>query len=509
MDKMTKTFLRAVFLALMLTLQVQASNNGVGDQDLNIAAGTEQGSPGKPLQCGTSCHTVSSGGAAVSISASPSAPYTAGQTGINIQINTENITENDDILGVILLDNARPLSGNIKNEGWTITQDPNNNPTKYNFNEKTDLESLNQAYIWTVTAPGISGVYYIKAQAMYGGATSFNVTSNILAMQVMSSDWNSYNDDARTIQDDSFASSEKYVYMSGTGFKPGYSYNVVYYDGNNNKAGSETVNSFADGTLESQYNFPSNTNAAPGMWHAVVYETTPPNTYNPGDVNRIADDSFSVQSSTMFYTISGYVIDSYTTTPLNGSNVTLDTGLLTNTNVSGFYNFFNLVNGNYRINASLFGYFDNSTSKTISGADITDANITLSPIPCTDCHYSFSYMNNSGRQDLYVNQTMVNESVHESLNCRDCHTGGHNRIYARKVCEDCHANKQNPETNKSRHNIVNNPWDNYYNGISAANITSCITCHDSTLYNNAKNTYGKDKGIDCDYCHSFPDNIME
>lgn len=209
------------------------------------------------------------------------------------------------------------------------------------------------------------------------------------------------------------------------------------------------------------------------------------------------------------YSISGYVLDSSTLEALYGANVTTNTNLQTNSDLAGLYLFSGLTNGSYTINASLLGYTDNSTSQPVSGLDITNANITLSPIPCTDCHYSISYMNNSGRQDLYVNQTMVNESVHASLNCRDCHTGGHNRNYARKMCEDCHANKQNPQTNKSRHNIVSNPRDNYYNGISAANITSCTTCHDSTLYNNAKNTYGKDKGIDCDYCHAFPDNIRE
>ncbi|VVB85352.1 Cytochrome c7 c [uncultured archaeon] len=121
-------------------------------------------------------------------------------------------------------------------------------------------------------------------------------------------------------------------------------------------------------------------------------------------------------------------------------------------------------------------------------------------------------MNSSGRPDLYVNQTLDNESVHAALNCRDCHTNTTVHPPPKsgwKWCEDCHANQQNPRTNKKRHNIVNNPWNNLYNGISVVNITSCITCHDSTLYNNSINIYGREKGIDCDYCHTFPDNVIE
>ncbi len=136
-------------------------------------------------------------------------------------------------------------------------------------------------------------------------------------------------------------------------------------------------------------------------------------------------------------------------------------------------------------------------------------DVTIGVMNCNLCHYDYSYMNSSGRPKLYVNQTFVNESVHAALNCQNCHTDTSAHPPPKsgwKWCEDCHAKQQNPNTNKSRHNIVNNPWNNLFNGISAVNITSCITCHNSTLYNNSKNTYGKQKGIDCDYCHAFPDN---
>ncbi|HYN44792.1 MAG TPA: hypothetical protein VER35_02215 [Candidatus Limnocylindrales bacterium] len=140
-------------------------------------------------------------------------------------------------------------------------------------------------------------------------------------------------------------------------------------------------------------------------------------------------------------------------------------------------------------------------------------NVTIGKT-CQDCHYSWSLMNGSYNKPLsYVNSTLVNASVHANVSCMNCHTyiAGHPDnstypAYGWKWCEDCHANTQDPLNNKSRHLIVDNPWNNLFGGISAVNITDCTTCHNSTLYDNSKNNFGEDKGIDCDYCHSFPDN---
>ncbi|MBW6470943.1 MAG: carboxypeptidase regulatory-like domain-containing protein, partial [Methanosarcinaceae archaeon] len=223
------------------------------------------------------------------------------------------------------------------------------------------------------------------------------------------------------------------------------------------------------------------------------------------------DGSGGGGSSSVTYKISGYVRDSYTLKGLNNVNVTLNINSKTITDSTGYYIFSGLNNGSYNISTSFFGYFDNLMTTSINGADITDADIyiTLAPIPCTDCHYSFNYMNDYGRPDFYVNQTLSNESVHEALDCKNCHTDTTVHPPPKsgwKWCEDCHASQQDNQTNKKRHNIVNNPWDNLYNGISTVYVTSCTECHDSTLYYNSKNIYGKQNGIDCDYCHSFPDN---
>jgi hypothetical protein len=175
-------FLMAVgLLLLLLAAPVQAKNKGVGDADMNLTAGNSQKAP----NCGANCHAVTSSGAVISISANPAGPYTTGQTGIAINVTTSGITENDNILGIMLLNRTDPLPGvNIQGDGWVITQDPNGNPSPVNYNEKTGLASLNQVYNWTVTAPSVPGTYFIVAHARHGGTTHFNLTSAALTMQV-------------------------------------------------------------------------------------------------------------------------------------------------------------------------------------------------------------------------------------------------------------------------------------------------------------------------------------
>lgn len=77
----------------------------------------------------------------------------------------------------------------------------------------------------------------------------------------------------------------------------------------------------------------------------------------------------------------GYVTDT-SSVPLSGATVQINTSLpATTTNATGAYNFTGLSNGTYMINASLTGYITNSINVTISGADNTTANISLSPLP--------------------------------------------------------------------------------------------------------------------------------
>ncbi|HIH43643.1 MAG TPA: hypothetical protein HA257_00755 [Candidatus Methanoperedenaceae archaeon] len=154
-----------------------------GDEDLDLSGSTEKGSPANPGQCGTGCHTTSSPGAAISITANPSGPYNTSQQNIVITVSTSNINKADDMLGIVLLNNTLPLSGNIKKDGWQITRDANGNPAPYSYDERA-VTSLNQTFSWNVTAPSTPGTYYIRAQARYGGGTGYAITSNPLTMAV-------------------------------------------------------------------------------------------------------------------------------------------------------------------------------------------------------------------------------------------------------------------------------------------------------------------------------------
>ena len=104
---------------------------------------------------------------------------------------------------------------------------------------------------------------------------------------------------------------------------------------------------------------------------------------------------------------------------------------------------------------------------------------------------------------------MYNTSLHGNLSCEKCHTKGHKNIGARKACEDCHAVQQSPITDKDRHNITATPSTYTYSGTVVVNITDCATCHNTTLYEKATDTYGYGKQKDCDYCHTYPDKYYE
>ncbi len=82
------------------------------------------------------------------------------------------------------------------------------------------------------------------------------------------------------------------------------------------------------------------------------------------------------------HALSGYVTNQSSGLPLSGAAVQAN-GSVPNvtTDVNGFYQFTGLSDGTYVVNASLTGYITNSTARTISGADVTNANISLSPVP--------------------------------------------------------------------------------------------------------------------------------
>ncbi len=77
--------------------------------------------------------------------------------------------------------------------------------------------------------------------------------------------------------------------------------------------------------------------------------------------------------------LSGYVTNASSSAAISGANVTTNTSQTTTTNATGYYNF-TLSNGTYLITASKTNYNDNSTTITVNGAAVSNANIMLNPL---------------------------------------------------------------------------------------------------------------------------------
>ncbi|SNQ61559.1 fibronectin type III domain-containing protein [Candidatus Methanoperedens nitratireducens] len=178
-----------------------------------------------------------------------------------------------------------------------------------------------------------------------------------------------------------------------------------------------------------------------------------------------------------------------------------------------------ITNGIYAPNTMPGFYYHNltpdyndSTCKTCHSIGLNNGTMdaflhNITARDCKGCHFSYNVMNSSGSPTAparYVNSIMFNEGAHGNVSCRSCHTAGHNSIGARKACEDCHA-VRDPDNPRERHNITGDPYSYKVGGVSVVDITDCTICHDRNLYNKAVSTYGINKPVDCDYCHTYPD----
>ncbi|RLI48228.1 MAG: hypothetical protein DRP09_21635 [Candidatus Thorarchaeota archaeon] len=87
----------------------------------------------------------------------------------------------------------------------------------------------------------------------------------------------------------------------------------------------------------------------------------------------------SLATPAVAYSVSGYV-KLFSDEPVKNAQVSNNiTSDIVITDATGFY-VLNLSDGTYRITASKQGYTTNSTAITVSGADITNVNITLATL---------------------------------------------------------------------------------------------------------------------------------
>ena len=122
---------------------------------------------------------------------------------------------------------------------------------------------------------------------------------------------------------------------------------------------------------------------------------------------------------------------------------------------------------------------------------------------CKSCHFE---LNDS---DAYVNETMFNASVHETVDCTECHVNEEMNHpieeYAWKWCECCHTYQSDPLNESDRHNVTADPANYSAKGVNVLTITECAECHNATAYDNAKANFNANAEHECRWCHSYPD----
>ncbi len=165
-----------VILILICSQTALASNGGIPDSDRNMTDDMSTDS----TSCGMQCHNKSTHDSVISITVNPGGPYNTSQSGIWVNVTvyfygSPSVNSSIGKGGAMLLNNDA-LNINIKNDGWIITQDPDNNTTPYNWNMCTITRSILGGPIdwgyyyfnWTLTAPSTPGTYYLNAHGRWG-----------------------------------------------------------------------------------------------------------------------------------------------------------------------------------------------------------------------------------------------------------------------------------------------------------------------------------------------------
>jgi parallel beta-helix repeat protein len=123
---------------------------------------------------------------------------------------------------------------------------------------------------------------------------------------------------------------------------------------------------------------------------------------------------------------------------------------------------------------------------------------------CKSCHFELD------DSDAYVNETMFNASVHETVDCTECHvnTQMNHPIeeYTWKWCECCHSYQSDPINESDRHNVTADPANYSAKDVNVLTITECTECHNATSYENSKQNFNSSTEHECRWCHSYPDD---
>ncbi|VVB89373.1 Cytochrome c7 c [uncultured archaeon] len=165
----------------------------------------------------------------------------------------------------------------------------------------------------------------------------------------------------------------------------GATHNFVGLFNSTTATGSSTKTSYSI-SFNNQYGIiPSGMKLAVRVWMTASSSNARPSFYSFSTASNsnssVLIDITPVGGAAATYNISGYIINKSAGQPLTLAIVQTNTSLSTTTNAQGYYVFTGLSNGTYLINASQTGYAVNSTTATISGANKTNVNISLTPVP--------------------------------------------------------------------------------------------------------------------------------
>ena len=132
-------------------------------------------------------------------------------------------------------------------------------------------------------------------------AAAYAYIKNTRIFMIRADTLNPFEDSVHTTYCNNFNSSSlDTVYIQGCYFAASDNFTTAYYDGGGTKVMAENKMSDANGVLDSQWYFPGDTGAAPGTWHAVVYDNdvaTPALTYTANDPNSVRECTFEVTAA--------------------------------------------------------------------------------------------------------------------------------------------------------------------------------------------------------------------
>lgn len=148
--------LTTIILLTCAAAHLVAYDNGYGDADMPTTLGGCANAIG--------CHFRNpTGTITLSTAADDGTWDTAGEPGtITATVNIDAVADDDSLPGVALVDGNL----NIKTVGWSITSDPNSNPSPFNYNERNHVQG-DEVFVWNVTAPNTPGTYSVIGRLLY------------------------------------------------------------------------------------------------------------------------------------------------------------------------------------------------------------------------------------------------------------------------------------------------------------------------------------------------------